>query len=102
MVEHNPFLRGRRNGPDSNKGDADSIETYGEPVLIEWQTRAALPSADENALGDALEAMFSEEIYDLDRIVRRLNEEGLRTSDGKAWTEAAFKAEMKRLAGDEI
>lgn len=102
MVDHNPFLRDQSNGPKLNKGDADSIETYDEPALIAWQSRAAPPGAHENALGDALEAMFSEEIYALDRIVHRLNDEGLRAPGGKAWTEASFRAEMKRLAGDEI
>lgn len=102
MVDHNPFLRDQCNGPEINKGDADSIETYKEPVLIAWQSRAAPPGAYEKALGDALEAMFTEEIYTLDRIVRRLNDEGPKNPDGKTWTEATFKAEMKRLAGDEI
>jgi len=102
VVDHNPFLRDQSNGPELNKGDADSIETYDEPALIAWQSRAAPPGAYENALGDALEAMFSEEIYALDRIVHRLNDEGLQAPGGKTWTEASFRAEMKRLAGDEI
>jgi recombinase-like protein len=102
VVDYNPFLHDQRDGLEKNKGDADSIETYVEPALIPWQSRAALPDAYETALGDALEAIFSEEIYALDRIVRRLNDDGLKTPDGKAWTEASFKAEMARLAGDEI
>lgn len=102
MDDHNPFLRDQRNGPEISKGDSDSIETYKEPILIAWQSRAAPPDAYEKALGDALEAMFSEEIYTLDQIVLRLNDEGPKNPDGKVWTGASFKAEMKRLAGDEI
>ncbi|MHA1536341.1 MAG: recombinase-like helix-turn-helix domain-containing protein [Alphaproteobacteria bacterium] len=102
MIDYNPFLRERRDGPELTKGDADSIETYNPPRLTEWQTRPAPPAADENALGDALEAMFSEEVYELARIVARLNDRGPRAADGNPWTEASFMAEMKRLAGEEI
>lgn len=102
MNDHNPFLRDQCSRPEISKGDSDSIETYKEPILIAWQSRATPPNLYEKALGDALESMFSEEIYTLDQIVHRLNDEGPKKPDGKAWTEASFKAEMKRLAGDEI
>jgi len=81
----------------ANKGDASSIETYAAPQLIRWQTRPAPPSEYENALGDALEALFSREIYDLDAIVAGLNESGPAAPDGEPWTEASFQAAMKRL-----
>ena len=62
------------------------------------QYRSHPPTEYENALGDALEAVFAEGLHDLRDIVRRLNETNVRTADGRAWTEPLFAAEMKRLA----
>lgn len=85
----------------ANKGGAHFIERYDEPALIRWQTRPALPTDYENALGDALEALFSDEVYALDAIVAGLNESGPAGPDGKPWTEASFQAVMKRLGAGE-
>ncbi|HEX9464582.1 MAG TPA: recombinase-like helix-turn-helix domain-containing protein [Alphaproteobacteria bacterium] len=79
------------------KGDEASIEHPDKAQNICWQTRAAAPTAYEDALGDALQAIFAEEIYELAGIVRRLNERGVKGPDGAAWTEASFTAEMARL-----
>ena len=112
MAEYNPHLQfakeaeaaaGRldtkSDGP--NKGNDASIERYGEPELIRWQTRPAPPSDYENALGDALEALFTREIYELDAIVTGLNESGPADPDGNPWTEASFRSAMKRLGAGE-
>jgi hypothetical protein len=84
-----------------NKGGADFIERYEAPALIRWQTRPALPTDYENALGDALEGLFAQEVYELDAIIAGLNENGPADPDGKAWTEASFQAVMKRLGAGE-
>ena len=97
MIDHNPHLRPPQTGETANKGGAGSIERYDEPRLLRWQTRAAPPTDYENALGDALESLFTQEIYELPEIVKRLNEGGLGAPDGKPWTKASFEAEMKRL-----
>jgi hypothetical protein len=97
MPDFNPFLQPLAEGDGANKGDAGSIETYDQPTLIRWQTRYALPSDYEDALGDALEALFTQEVYALDAIVDGLNASGPRDPDGQSWTQASFKAVMKRL-----
>ena len=79
------------------KGDESSLERVHDVANVRWQTRAAPPTAYENALGDALQAIFAEEIYDLPDVVRRLNERGVRSPDGAPWTDSAFTAEMARL-----
>jgi len=84
-------------GSGANKGDASSIERYGQPRLIRWQTRPALPSDYENALGDALEVLFTREVYALDAIIDGLNDSGPADPDGKPWTESSFTSMMARL-----
>lgn len=116
MPDFNPHLRPSPTGDDaqtaaqterygagdgSNKGNASSIERYDEPRLIRWQTRPALPSDYENALGDALEALFVREVFELGAIVAGLNENGPADPDGKPWTETSFTAAMKRLGAGE-
>ncbi|HUT48535.1 MAG TPA: recombinase-like helix-turn-helix domain-containing protein [Alphaproteobacteria bacterium] len=92
---------GSGTGSGANKGDASSIERYDPPQLIRWQTRPAPPNDYENALGDALEALFTREIYALDTIIDGLNESGPADPDGKPWTESSFTAAMKRLGDGE-
>lgn len=92
---------GAGTGSGANKGDASTIERYDSPVLLRWQTRPAPPSDYENALGDALEALFTREVYTLDAIVDGLNESGPADPDGKPWTETSFTSVMARLGDGE-
>ncbi len=65
---------------------------------VAWQTRAAPPTAAENALADALQAIFAEEIYELPHIVERLNASAWRRPPAPPrWSEASFRAELHRL-----
>lgn len=96
-----PYDTGAGTGNGANKGDASTIERYDSPILIRWQTRPALPSDYENALGDALEALFTREVYALGAIIDGLNESGPADPDGKPWTEASFTSVMQRLGDGE-
>lgn len=77
-------------------------EPYDETTNVVWQQRAGVPSAFENAMGEALEKIFGEEIYDLPEIVGRLNTMGLKTEAGEAWTEENFQIEIARLGRKEF
>lgn len=66
---------------------------YMEPA----QARTAEPTEYENKLGDALEAAFAEGIVELEPLVARLNEMGVRAPSGDAWTPSLFETEIKRL-----
>jgi len=99
MSDHNVVLEEWLARTAGTKGDAASIERADEVQNIRWQTRGAPLSEYENALADALQAIFGEEIYDLPAIVRRLNERGPKPPKGAAWTEELFTAEMARLGG---
>jgi hypothetical protein len=68
-----------------------------EPGNVVWQTRGHAPTPFETALANALEAIFAEEIYELDAVVAQLNARGVRTEDGAPWTPDEFAATMKRL-----
>jgi hypothetical protein len=67
------------------------------PYMHPHQARTRPPTVYENELGDALEAAFAAGIWDLDALVERLNEYGLRTPEGQPWTLARFQAVMERL-----
>lgn len=61
------------------------------------QARTGVPTAYENELADALEAAFAAGAWELEELVSRLNEYGLRTPEGQAWTLESFEVVMARL-----
>jgi hypothetical protein len=79
------------------KGDEGSIERPDQVRNIRWQTRVAAPTEYENALGDALQKIFADQVHDLPGIVSRLNASTVRAPGGVTWTEDIFTAEMTRL-----
>ena len=87
-MEHNPFLRP---SPPGARGSVEKREN------IPWQHRAEPPSEFDNALGDALEAIFASGIEELPQLVEELNRRGSRDRAGRPWTEESFQAEMQRL-----
>ena len=96
-MDHNPHLDpAARLGDD--KGSEAGIERPDRVQNIAFQTRPVPPSPAENALADALQAIFATEIYDLAGIVAGLEQRGVAPPAGEPrWTEAAFRAEMRRL-----
>ena len=96
-MDYNPHLARPRQAND-DKGTEAAIEQPDRVQNIPWQTRPALPTAAENAFGDALQAIFAEEIYALPEIIARLDRAGIAPPEGaRAWTEALFRAELARL-----
>jgi hypothetical protein len=93
MQDHNPFLTPR----PADKGTEAGIENPDRVENIPWQTRVAPPTAAENALADALQAIFADEIYDLPKIVERLDGKVPAPGGAGRWTEALLRAELARL-----
>jgi len=91
---YNPWLA----EPAGSKGDARTVEDFGDPLLIRWQHRARTPSEDEDRLADALRAIFGDEVHDLPGIVARLNADGVSHPGGGPWTGEAFAATLRALA----
>ncbi|WP_395703459.1 recombinase-like helix-turn-helix domain-containing protein [Aquabacterium sp.] len=96
-LDHNPGLQPWKAPAPNNVAGKGQIEEPGQAKNIVWQTRAAAPTAYENALGDALEAVFGAGALTLDEVVAGLNANGFRRPDGSPWTAPAFEAEMARL-----
>jgi hypothetical protein len=97
-MDHNPYLKPWRQPQPNYTAGKGTIEQPGEFPNIIWQTRSAPPSEYENQLGDALEKAFTAGAESIEDVVARLNEQGMLTSDGLAWTLDTFRAEMTRLA----
>ena len=93
-LEYNPWLA----EPRGSKGDAGTVEDFGEPLLIRWQHRARPPSKHENRLADALAVIFGDEVHDLPAIAAGLNAAGVVNPGGGPWTEDAFAAHLRGLA----
>lgn len=68
-----------------------------EPANVVWQTRRHEQTDYERRLADALEVAFTEGVTELDDIVARLNADGMRDPDNRAWTAESFCAVMSRL-----
>ena len=96
-LDHNPHLRPWLAPTPNNVAGKGKIEAPGQVQNIVWQSRAAAPTAFENSLGDALERAFDSGAESAEQVVAALNEGGLRTREGTAWTVAAFEAELARL-----
>jgi hypothetical protein len=97
-MDHNPDLKPWRQPQPNYTAGKGTIEQPGAFPNIIWQTRSAPPSEYENQLGDALEKAFTAGAESLGEVVARLNEQGMLTSDGLAWTAETLQAEMSRLA----
>ena len=96
-MDYNPNLK-HRQLPEANKGASKgNIEHPGQAINIVHQTRATSPTDYENELGQALEKIFSDDVIELENIIRCLNEMGVQTHSDAAWTEESFRSEMKRL-----
>jgi hypothetical protein len=95
-VDHNPFLK-RSREPRPATPAKGGIEAPGQSVNLAWQTRAAAPTDYEKRLGDALERVFGEGALSLAEVVAGLNAIPFPAPTGKAWDEASFAAEIKRL-----
>ena len=96
-MDHNPHLASARRAHD-DKGTDAGIERPDRVENIAWQTREAAPTAEESALADALQSIFAEEIYELPRVVERLNRLGVAAPAGAAhWTEDLFRAHLHQL-----
>lgn len=96
-MDFNPYLKPWQTPAPNNVAGKGKIEAPGQGENIVWQSRAAAPSDYENALGDALEAVFEDGAETPEQVVAGLNQHGLRRPDGQAWTAALFEAEMARL-----
>ena len=68
-----------------------------EPENRAWQTRTHSQTEFERRLADALELAFADGIVDLAPLVDRLNSDGVRDEENRAWTEKSFRAAMARL-----
>ena len=100
--------------PESRKGGPATIEDPVHAKNLCWQTRPAPLTPDEDVLADSLQAIFAQEIYALDGIVEQLNQIVVTLNTSSAhkqlnqmkisppagaptWTEANFRAELRRL-----
>jgi len=68
-----------------------------EPENIVWQTRLHPQTDFERRLADALEGAFIDGVTELDALIARLNADGMRDEENRAWTEESFCAVMAKL-----
>jgi len=97
-MDHNPHLKPWVRPHPNRIAGKGVIERPGQTENIVWQTRANAPTEYENQLGDALERVFESGAVEVRDVVAKLNELGVRSADGRPWTEALFEEEMRRLA----
>jgi hypothetical protein len=96
-MDHNPNLKSRSLPEPNQVAGKGQIEKPCEVENIIHQTRPAPPTEYENQLGDALTKIFDTDIDQLPDVIVKLNEMGVQSPNGAAWTQDSFKAEIKRL-----
>ena len=77
----------------------DQEKRIREPENKVWQTRTHPQTNFEKRLAEALEQLFADGVTELDRLIERLNSEGVQDEDGRDWTEQSFRETMARRAG---
>jgi hypothetical protein len=92
-VTYNPFLEPSN---PSAKGGELTIEHPATVANIQWQTRPAPLTDEENALADSLVAIFAQEIWSLADVVAALNRMGPPPVSG-GWTDETLTAALARL-----
>lgn len=78
---------------DSLPAASEAHDRYLQP----HQARQRHPTVYESLLGDAIERGFMAGKYELAGLVRHLNDEGMKTPDGQAWTEQNYCEVMRQL-----
>jgi hypothetical protein len=96
-MNFNSHLTPLQSPQPNNVAGKGEIEAPGQATNIVWQTRAAVPTDYENALGDALERVFGGGAETLEQVVEALNALAFRRADGHPWTATSFEMEMARL-----
>lgn len=66
--------------------------------LEQHQARKRNPTTYEDLLGDAIERAYGSGVHDLQGLVQALNDSGLASPSGKAWTEEVYRQEIADLA----
>jgi hypothetical protein len=95
--DYNPQLAVRE--ADIRKGSEATIEDPDRVENLRWQTRPAPITPEEDALADALQTLFADEVYELAGVVQRLNQMKITPPRGaSAWSEESFRSEIARLA----
>lgn len=73
------------------------LNTYEFPYLRQRQTRSGPPSAWQQELANAIEAVFTRGAKELDEVVAGLNASRVRPPMGGDWTVENFQAAMREL-----
>ena len=86
-------------GPHVVVKPSDAFASWGQGIELRrtHDVRYRAPDDYQNLLGDAIERAFAAGIHDLPGLVGRLNEAGVPSPNGAAWTPGLFQKEMKRL-----
>ena len=71
--------------------------TYQYPYLDPHQTRTQEPTAWQQELANAIEAVFAKGALELDELVAGLNGSRVRPPNGGDWTEANLTAVLREL-----
>jgi hypothetical protein len=96
-MDYNPNLTPWKRPTPNQVAGKGAIENPDEVVNIIYQTRYNSPTEYENMMGEALMEIFELDIVQLSQVVNKLNEMGVKSPDGKLWTQENFEIEMARL-----
>lgn len=93
-MDFNPYLKTEKvdTGSGGGKGFIEAPDDFRFNII--HQTRSASPDEYENALCDALQNLFLQDITDIEGLVKGLNAAEFRSRNGAIWTVESFEATM--------
>ncbi|MAM67604.1 MAG: hypothetical protein CMM12_02490 [Rhodospirillaceae bacterium] len=95
----NMILKFHRSGGNVFGEDMEQENRIREPENKIWQTRLHEQTAFERRLAQAMESAFADGVTELDELVNRLNQNGVRDEQNRDWTIDSFRAVMAELGG---
>lgn len=97
LEELNPHLTPWSKAQPNNVAGYGQIGKPGHGSNIRWQTRSAVPTRFENALGDALENAYQSGAATCEEIVASFNKHNFMQGNGLPWTVTTLEELMRTL-----
>lgn len=97
MKQYNEKLARWIYSTPSSEAGINNIQIPGQVEHLVWQNRYKKPSPYEQDFVQHLLQAFTNDVTEINDLVKTLNQQGFRDESGELWTVEHFSTEMQRL-----